>query len=185
MIAMVTSVVLMLCSGLLLWNNTQIRTNSFSACCLIVDVCRQVRYWNVPMVTAGAMASDFGTFKKTTYSLLTRVGHSFNSLSAFITSTLQWFGSVFMIFRQAQGRSQSFCSGGVWPSLRLPFLPFPHFPFLLLLYFARGSAVSSPGGIRGRAPAATAFWCFYVKTHLMATSFSQCAMHVTVLIIRI
>jgi len=46
------------------------------------------------MVTAGAMASDFGTFKKTTYPLLTRIGPSLNSLSEFIISTLQWFGSV-------------------------------------------------------------------------------------------
>ena len=46
------------------------------------------------MVTAGAMASDFGTFKKKTYPLLTRIGPSLNSLSEFIISTLQWFGSV-------------------------------------------------------------------------------------------
>ena len=46
------------------------------------------------MVTAGAMASDFGTFKSSTYPLLTRVGPNFNSLSQFIISTLQLFGSV-------------------------------------------------------------------------------------------
>jgi len=54
----------------------------------------QVRYWNIPMVTGGAMASDFGTFKKANYALLTRVGPNFNSLSEFITSTLLWFRSV-------------------------------------------------------------------------------------------
>jgi len=48
----------------------------------------------MPMVTAGAMASDFGTFKSSTYPLLTRVGPNFNSLSQFIISTLQLFGSV-------------------------------------------------------------------------------------------
>jgi len=48
----------------------------------------------MPMVTAGAMASDFGTFKTSTYPLLTRVGPNFNSLSQFIISTLQLFGSV-------------------------------------------------------------------------------------------
>ena len=46
------------------------------------------------MVTAGAMAGDFGTFKKRWYPLLTRVGPSLNSLSEFIILTLQWFGSA-------------------------------------------------------------------------------------------
>jgi len=49
------------------------------------------------MVTAGAMASDFGTFKKTNYPLLTRVGPNLNSLSEFIIFTLQLFGSVMNI----------------------------------------------------------------------------------------
>jgi len=40
------------------------------------------------------MASDFGTFKKTSYPLLTRVGPNINSLSEFVISTLQWFRSV-------------------------------------------------------------------------------------------
>ena len=63
----------------------------------IIVVCLnrwQVRYWDVPMVTAGAMAGGFGTSKKRDYPLLTRVGPNFNSLSEFIISTLQLFGSV-------------------------------------------------------------------------------------------
>jgi len=73
------------------------------------NTCCQVRYWNIPMVTAGAMASDFGTFKKETYPLLTRVGPSFNSLSEFIISTLQWFRFVitFPIFCQSFGWRKS------------------------------------------------------------------------------
>jgi len=69
------------------------------------------------MVTAGAMASDFGTFKKTTYPLLTRIGPSLNSLSEFIISTLQWFGSVSGEFSLRHYRKAWFCADPLLPQL--------------------------------------------------------------------
>ena len=65
----------------------------FGPCCdyAAAPVARQITYWNVPMVTAGAMASDFGLLKKSTYPLLTRVGPDFNSLSKFLLAVLDYY----------------------------------------------------------------------------------------------
>ena len=54
----------------------------FGPCCdySAAPVARQIKFWNLPMVTAGAMAADFG-HKNTYYHLLTRVGTTLNSLT--------------------------------------------------------------------------------------------------------
>ncbi|KAK7474179.1 hypothetical protein BaRGS_00034587, partial [Batillaria attramentaria] len=51
-------------------------------------VARQVRYWNKALVTAGAMAGDFGLSKRGMFPLLTRVGANFNSLLEFLRALL-------------------------------------------------------------------------------------------------
>ena len=62
-------------------------------CCdyAAAPVARQIRYWNLPMLTAGAMAGDFGTSKKDHYPLLTRVGPDFNSLAKFLLQMLDHY----------------------------------------------------------------------------------------------
>lgn len=65
----------------------------FGPCCdyTAAPVARQLRYWNIPMVTAGAMARDFALSKLFQFPLMTRVGPNFNSLVSFIISILQKF----------------------------------------------------------------------------------------------
>ncbi|XP_041355357.1 atrial natriuretic peptide receptor 3-like [Gigantopelta aegis] len=51
----------------------------------VAPVARQSRFWNLPVVSGGAMAREFALFKNTTYSHLTRVGPvNFHSLSKLI-----------------------------------------------------------------------------------------------------
>ena len=63
-------------------------------CCdyAAAPVARQIRYWNLPMLTAGAMAGDFGLMKKDHYPLLTRVGPDFNSFAKFLLQVLDHYG---------------------------------------------------------------------------------------------
>ncbi len=62
----------------------------FGPCCdyAAAPIARQIGYWNLPMLTAGAMAGDFGMLKKTYYPLLTRVGSDINSLAACLLEML-------------------------------------------------------------------------------------------------
>ena len=48
-----------------------------------------MKYWNIPMVTPGALSSDFA--KKDMFSLMTRMGPNFNSLVAFLLTLLGQF----------------------------------------------------------------------------------------------
>ena len=66
----------------------------FGPCCdyAAAPVARQVRFWNTPIVTAGAMAADFATMKKSMYPMMTRVGPNFNSLTENILATFEHFG---------------------------------------------------------------------------------------------
>src|SRR5271155_4879549 len=57
-------------------------------------VARQSRYWNIPTLTAGAMSQEFRNSRERYNPLLTRVGPTFTSLSAFMLDTLR---SVFRI----------------------------------------------------------------------------------------
>jgi len=101
-----------------------------------------------------------------------------------------------------KGRSQNFCLGRVWPSLpSLPFIPsyFPHFPFIAIFLLSLSQSFLLPKSIQldglgehasvsGVEPGPQVHFDAFtaVKMHLMATSFNRwCAMHVTVLIIRI
>jgi hypothetical protein len=52
----------------------------------------QSKYWSVPVITAGAMASEYGSIKRKMYPLLTRVGASFNSMAQFVRKLLEHFG---------------------------------------------------------------------------------------------
>ncbi len=65
----------------------------FGPCCdyAAAPIARQIRYWNLPMLTAGAMAGDFGVLKLSTFPLLTRVGPDFNSLARFVFSFVEFY----------------------------------------------------------------------------------------------
>ena len=80
----------------------------FGPCCdyPAAPVARQTNYWEIPMLTAGAMAGDFGINKQNEYRLMTRVGTNFNSLARFITATfnyLNWgkFKLIYDAFAQS------------------------------------------------------------------------------------
>ena len=63
----------------------------FGPCCdySAAPVARQINFWEIPMLTAGALAGDFGYNKLYEYRLMTRIGANFNSLAAFIADTFQ------------------------------------------------------------------------------------------------
>ncbi|KAK6176548.1 hypothetical protein SNE40_014811 [Patella caerulea] len=65
----------------------------FGPCCdyPAAPIARQAPFWNIPMITPGAMARDFALMKRTMFPLLTRIGTDFNSLVTFIISVLQEF----------------------------------------------------------------------------------------------
>ena len=52
-------------------------------------VARQINYWNLPMVSIGAMAQDFFDRRSTVYPMLTRAGPSFLELSRFFASAMR------------------------------------------------------------------------------------------------
>ena len=54
-------------------------------------VARQVKYWDRPMITAGAMSGDFGLLKTSEYPLLTRINGDFNSLARFLIYLFQTY----------------------------------------------------------------------------------------------
>lgn len=54
---------------------------------------RQIKYWDLPMITPGAMARDFAEMKASMFRLMTRVGPSVNSLVLVLMAVLyeyQW-----------------------------------------------------------------------------------------------
>lgn len=59
--------------------------------CFIVYLFFQVRYWNIPMITAGALAGDFGLAKHSVFSTLTRLGSNFNTLVRFFITVLEHY----------------------------------------------------------------------------------------------
>lgn len=65
----------------------------FGPCCdyAAAPVARQIRYWNIAMVTPGAMARDFTVAKKIMFNLMTRVGPNFSSLVNFLVKILLVF----------------------------------------------------------------------------------------------
>ena len=66
----------------------------FGPCCdyAAAPIARQTRYWEIPMVTAGAMAREYGISKATEFPMLTRVGGNFNSLTQFVLERVIMFG---------------------------------------------------------------------------------------------
>jgi len=65
----------------------------FGPCCdyAAAPVARQTRYWNIPMLTAAAMARDYAINRLGEFPMLTRVGANFNTLALFILDVLQYF----------------------------------------------------------------------------------------------
>ncbi|CAG5119272.1 unnamed protein product, partial [Candidula unifasciata] len=57
----------------------------------VAPIARQIRYWQLPLVTPGAMAGDFGFLKTSMFPLLTRVGSNFNSLLELLARFLKHF----------------------------------------------------------------------------------------------
>ncbi|RUS88798.1 hypothetical protein EGW08_003428, partial [Elysia chlorotica] len=45
----------------------------------VSPVARQAKYWNIPLITSGAMASDFLMRRSTLYTTLTRVGPNYDT----------------------------------------------------------------------------------------------------------
>ncbi|ESP00404.1 hypothetical protein LOTGIDRAFT_173214 [Lottia gigantea] len=58
----------------------------------VAPVARQVMFWNLPVISGGAMARDFIMYKNTTYGMLTRVGPiNFQTLSMLVVNVLTIF----------------------------------------------------------------------------------------------
>ena len=68
---------------------------------------RQVRFWNIPVITAGAMARDFSLKRMSTYPTLTRVGPvNFDSLFMFFLRLFQRYQwGRFMVIYDKFGHS--------------------------------------------------------------------------------
>ena len=62
-------------------------------CCdyAVAPIARQAVFWNVPIITPGAMSADFTRKKLTEYRLLTRISADFNSLATALTTILDHF----------------------------------------------------------------------------------------------
>ncbi|XP_033726025.1 atrial natriuretic peptide receptor 3-like [Pecten maximus] len=59
----------------------------------VAPVARQTRFWNIPLISGGAMARDFAIYRKSQYPKLTRVGPvNFNSLSDFFVKLFRHSG---------------------------------------------------------------------------------------------
>jgi hypothetical protein len=76
-------------------------------------VARQLKYWNLPMVTPGAVAGDFRDYKRRLYPMLTRVGITLNSLAIFmneVLGTFKWNRVKLFYDKTAQGdRLENLC----------------------------------------------------------------------------
>ncbi|XP_041355355.1 atrial natriuretic peptide receptor 3-like [Gigantopelta aegis] len=57
----------------------------------LAPVSRYAPYWNIPVITAGGFAHNFGSEKIDEFSSLTRIGATFNSLAVSVTAMLQHF----------------------------------------------------------------------------------------------
>ena len=54
----------------------------------LAPVARYTPYWNIPIISPGGMAHDFGVDKNKDYAYLTRIGPTFNSLATYMISLL-------------------------------------------------------------------------------------------------
>ena len=65
----------------------------FGPCCdyAAAPIARQTRYWNLPMLTAAAMARDYAVNRIVEYPMLTRVGANINSLTLFLVNAFHYF----------------------------------------------------------------------------------------------
>lgn len=80
----------------------------FGPCCDFpaAPIARQTRYWNIPMLTAGSMAGEFGFEKSTLYPMLTRVGPNINSMASFVVDLMRehkWKKVKILYDSEAQG----------------------------------------------------------------------------------
>lgn len=80
----------------------------FGPCCdyPAAPIARQTRFWNIPMLTAGTMAGEFGFDKQTLYPMLTRVGPNINSMASFVVNLLRehdWRKAKILYDSDAQG----------------------------------------------------------------------------------
>lgn len=80
----------------------------------VAPVARQVKFWNLPLITAGAMARDFDNYRNEEYNLLSRVGPvNFKSLAIMIMHILEknrW--NTFKLIYDNEGQSEyinAFC----------------------------------------------------------------------------
>lgn len=80
----------------------------------VAPVARQTRFWNLPIISVGAMARDFTEYHHTDYPLLTRAGPvNFGSLADFFLTTFKRFkwDKYFIIYdKSGQGEYvEDFC----------------------------------------------------------------------------
>lgn len=80
----------------------------------VAPVARQVKFWDIPLISAGAMARDFDTYRNVEYNLLSRVGPvNFKSLAMMMMQMLEefeWRG--FKLIYDNEGQSEymnAFC----------------------------------------------------------------------------
>ncbi|BFZ25770.1 hypothetical protein BsWGS_28808 [Bradybaena similaris] len=57
----------------------------------MAPIARQAPYWNLPVLTSGAMARDFSTSRRTLFNTLTRVGSSYNTLIEFLAELFRQY----------------------------------------------------------------------------------------------
>lgn len=58
----------------------------------LAPIARQIKYWNIPLISVGAMAWDFSHNRDKMYTLLTRVGPSnLNFLPAFTAHAMRYY----------------------------------------------------------------------------------------------
>ncbi|CAL1539969.1 unnamed protein product, partial [Lymnaea stagnalis] len=58
----------------------------------VAPIARQTRYWKIPLLSPGAMASDYGLHKVSMFPMLTRMGYNMNSFVDFLVQLLNKFG---------------------------------------------------------------------------------------------
>ncbi|XP_013792982.1 atrial natriuretic peptide receptor 3-like, partial [Limulus polyphemus] len=77
---------------------------------VIAPIARLLKFFDIPMLTAGGLASDYGLKKSefdTEYYLLTRTGLSFDGLASFVVNILQQFNwQNVLIMYEALARSK-------------------------------------------------------------------------------
>ena len=76
----------------------------------VVGVARQVKFWNRPLITVGALAKDFSAYRHSEYALISRVGPiNFASLAYSFVNLFQKYGwSRFKLLFEKNGQDEKY-----------------------------------------------------------------------------